>query len=158
MTAMTTALSVGDSAPDFTLQNQHGESVSLSERVAGKPVLLVFYPFAWSGICTGELCGIRDDIGGFTGDGSADVLAISCDPMFTLRAWAEAERYDFDLLSDFWPHGAAASAYGVFNDDAGMAIRGTFLVDTARTIRWLQVNGPGEARDFAGYREALATF
>jgi len=149
--------SVGDSAPDFTLQNQHGESVSLRERVADNPVLLVFYPFAWSGICTGELCGIRDDVSGFTGDGAAEVLALSCDPMFTLRAWAESQHYGFDLLSDFWPHGAVAQAYGVFNADAGMAIRGTFLVDTSATVRWSQVNGPGEARDFAGYREVLAT-
>lgn len=148
--------SAGDTAPDFTLQNQHGESVSLRERVADKPVLLVFYPFAWSGICTGELCGIRDDISGFTGDGAADVLAISCDPMFTLRAWADSQRYDFELLSDFWPHGAVAEAYGVFNAEAGMAIRGTFLVDASSTVRWAQVNGPGEGRDFAGYREALA--
>ncbi|WP_446665701.1 peroxiredoxin [Flexivirga sp. B27] len=146
---------VGETAPDFTLQNQHGEAASLTERLADGPVLLVFYPFAWSGICTGELCGIRDDIGGFTGDGRAEVVAVSCDPIFTLRAWADAEHYDFDLLSDFWPHGAVASSYGVFNDQAGMSIRGTFLVDASRTIRWSQVNGPGEARDFAGYRDAL---
>lgn len=152
-----TRAAVGDMAPDFTLQNQHGESVSLRERVADKPVLLVFYPFAWSGICTGELCGIRDDIASFTGDGRAEVLAISCDPMFTLRAWSEAEHYDFDLLSDFWPHGKVATDYGVFDAKAGMAIRGTFLVDETRSIRWSQVNGPGQARDFAGYRETLAS-
>jgi peroxiredoxin len=146
----------GAGAPDFTLRNQHGEDVSLAERIAEKPVLLVFYPFAWSGICTGELCGIRDDIGGFTGDGAADVLAISCDPVFTLRAWSDAQHYDFELLSDFWPHGRVADDYGVFNADAGMAIRGTFLVDRSGTVRWSQVNGPGEARDFAGYHEALA--
>ncbi|GAB3496807.1 peroxiredoxin [Flexivirga lutea] len=147
---------VGATAPDFTMQNQHGESWSLRERVAERPVLLVFYPFAWSRVCTGELCGIRDDFDGFTAAGAADVAAISCDPMFTLRAWADAERYDFDLLSDFWPHGAVATAYDVFNADAGMAIRGTFLVDTTGVVRWTQLNGPGEARDFAGYREALA--
>lgn len=149
-------VSVGDKAPDFALQNQHGEKVSLRERVSDSPALLVFYPFAWSGVCTGELCGIRDDIGGFTGNGAAEVIAISCDPMFTLRAWADSEHYDFDLLSDFWPHGEVAQAYGVFHAEAGMAIRGTFLVDAASTIRWAQVNGPGEARDFAGYRQALA--
>jgi len=149
-------ITVGATAPDFTLKNQHGQDVSLTERTADTPVLLVFYPFAWSGVCTGELCGIRDDLTGFTGDGAADVLAISCDPMFTLRAWADAQHYDFELLSDFWPHGRVAGDYGVFNDGAGMAIRGTFLVDRTGTVRWTQVNGPGEARDFAGYREALA--
>lgn len=153
---MSEALAVGATAPDFTLKNQHGEDVSLAQRVSEKPVLLVFYPFAWSGVCTGELCGIRDDLSGFTGNGAADVLAISCDPMFTLRAWADSEGYEFDLLSDFWPHGKVASDYGIFNADAGMAIRGTFLIDTSGTIRWSQVNQPGEARDFAGYREALA--
>ena len=153
---MSEALTVGATAPDFTLKNQHGEDVSLAQRVAEKPVLLVFYPFAWSGVCTGELCGIRDDLSGFTGNGAADVLAISCDPMFTLRAWADSEGYEFDLLSDFWPHGKVGRDYGIFNADAGMAIRGTFLVDRTGTVRWTQVNGPGEARDFAGYREALA--
>lgn len=153
---MTGALGVGDSAPDFTLPNQHGESTSLRERLTGGPVLVVFYPFAWSGICTGELCGIRDDLAGFTDNGAAEVVAVSCDPMFTLRAWADTEHYDFDLLSDFWPHGATASAYGVFDDGSGMAIRGTYLIDSSGTIRWAQVNGPGEARDFAGYRDALA--
>lgn len=148
---------VGDFAPDFTLKNQHGEDVTLRERVASKPVLLVFYPFAWSGICTGELCGIRDDFAGFTAGGAADVFAISCDPMFTLRAWAEAEHYDFELLSDFWPHGKVAATYGVFDARAGMAVRGTYLVDRTGAICWSQVNGPGTARDFAGYREALAS-
>ncbi|RNI20510.1 peroxiredoxin [Flexivirga caeni] len=147
---------VGAPAPAFALKNQHGEDVSLIERVADRPVLLVFYPFAWSGICTGELCAIRDDLSGYTGDGAVDVLAISCDPMFTLRAWADAQHYDFELLSDFWPHGQVARDYGVFNADAGMAVRGTFLIDTTGTVRWSQVNAPGEARDFAGYREALA--
>lgn len=150
------AVAVGAQAPTFTLKNQHGADVSLAERTAERPVLLVFYPFAWSGICTGELCSIRDDIGGFTGGGAAEVLAISCDPMFTLRAWADSEHYDFDLLSDFWPHGQVASDYGVFNAEAGMAIRGTFLVDRTGSIRWSQINGPGEARDFAGYRDVLA--
>lgn len=156
MTATNDGTAVGSAAPDFTLKNQHGQDVSLAERTAARPVLLVFYPFAWSGICTGELCEIRDDLAGFSGDGTADVLAISCDPMFTLRAWADAQHYDFELLSDFWPHGHVASAYGVFNADAGMAIRGTFLVDSERLVRWSQINGPGEARDFAGYRDALA--
>jgi len=149
-------VAVGAAAPDFTLKNQHGQDVSLAERIAERPVLLVFYPFAWSGVCTGELCGIRDDAAGFTGDAAAEVVAVSCDPMFTLRAWADAQHFDFDLLSDFWPHGQVARDYGVFNADAGMATRGTFLLDPTGTVRWTQVNGPGEARDFEGYREALA--
>ncbi|NNG40584.1 peroxiredoxin [Flexivirga sp. ID2601S] len=149
-------VAVGDTAPDFTLRNQNGEEITLAEQLGQGPVLLVFYPFAWSGICTGELCSIRDDLAGYTGDGAAQVLAISCDPMFTLRAWADAEGYTFGLLSDFWPHGAVASDYGVFDADSGMAIRGTFLIGTDGKVAWSQVNGPGQARDFAGYRDALA--
>lgn len=149
------ALSVGDSAPEFTLKDQNGTDVALSEFRGVKNVVLVFYPFAFSGICTGELCEIRDDLGAFVSD-EVQVLAISCDPMFALRAWSDKEGYFFPLLSDFWPHGQVAQSYGVFHAQAGMAVRGTFLIDTEGTIRWTLVNGPGEARDFAGYREALA--
>lgn len=147
---------VGQPAPEFSLRNQHGEQIELREQLARGPVLLVFYPFAWSSVCTGELCGIRDDAAGFTADGTAQVLAVSVDPMFTLRAWSDDQGFEFGLLSDFWPHGQVAQAYGVFDETAGMAIRGTFLIDPAGVVRWSQVNAPGQARDFAGYREALA--
>jgi peroxiredoxin (alkyl hydroperoxide reductase subunit C) len=76
--------------------------------------------------------------------------------MESLRAWADAEAYFFPLLSDFWPHGEAARSYGVFWEQTGFAIRGTFLVDRSGVIRWTLVNGPGEPRDFDGYRAALA--
>ncbi len=154
-TGTATGLALGDTAPDFTLKNQNGEDVSLSSFRGEKNVILVFYPFAFSGICTGELCEIRDNLGGFVSD-AVQVLAISCDPMFSLRAWADKEAYFFPLLSDFWPHGAVAQAYGVFNERAGMSIRGTFLIDTEGVVRWTLVNGPGEVRDFAAYHRALA--
>lgn len=149
------ALQVGVPAPDFSLKEQHGATVSLSDYRGKKFVLLVFYPFAFSGICTGELCEIRDDLGAFESD-TVQVLAISADPMFSQRAWAQEEGYMFPLLSDFWPHGEVAQAYGVFNDVGGFAIRGTFLVDPEGIIRWSLVNGPGEARSWDGYRAALA--
>lgn len=149
-------LAVGDPAPDFTLKDQNGVDTSLSDFRGEKNVVIVFYPFAFSGICTGELCEIRDHLEGFVSD-KVQVLAISCDPMFSLRAFADKEGYFFPLLSDFWPHGDVASAYGVFNDQAGMAIRGTFLVDREGVVRWTLVNGPGEVRDFGGYHDALAT-
>ncbi len=148
-------LSVGDAAPDFTLKNQHGEDLTLSALSAKSAVLIVFYPFAFSGICTGELCEIRDDLSSFAND-AVQVVAISCDPMHSLRAWAENQGYDFPLLSDFWPHGAVAQAYGVFNPDAGFAVRGSFLVGTDGRLAWSVVNGPGEARDIAAYRAAVA--
>lgn len=148
-------VSVGDLAPDFTLRDQNGADVTLSALVRDRAVLLVFYPFAFSGICTGELREIRDDLGSFE---SQDVttLAISCDPMFSLRAWADREGYFFPLLSDFWPHGAVADAYGVLDHDAGRARRGTFLVGRDRRVVWQLVNPSGERRDFAGYHAALA--
>ena len=115
----------------------------------------MFYPFAFSGICTGELCEIRDNLSLFE-DANAVVLAVSVDSKFTLRAYAEQEGYAFDLLADFWPHGAAASLYGVFDPESGMAQRGTFIIDAGGTIRYTVVNPRGQARDLGEYRKALA--
>ncbi|HEY7720504.1 MAG TPA: peroxiredoxin [Pedococcus sp.] len=150
-----TALSAGDVAPDFTLRDQNGTPVSLAEFRGEKNVVVVFYPFAFSGICTGELCEIRDDLGAFVGD-DVQVLAISCDHMFSQRAWADKEGYFFPLLSDFWPHGQVARDFGVFSERAGAATRGTFLIDREGVVRWSLVNEIGQARDFSGYHEALA--
>lgn len=150
---MSQPVTVGAAAPDFTLKDQFGQETSLRDLRAERAVLLVFYPFAFSGICTGELCSVRDDLTRFSND-RVRTVAISCDPMFSLKAWADQEGYDFPLLSDFWPHGQVAQAYGVFDDAAGMAIRGTFLVGTDGTVRWSLVNGPGEARDLASFEQA----
>lgn len=150
------ALTTGQKAPNFTLKDQFGADTTLSELASEKPVLIVFYPFAFSGICTGELCGIRDDLPRFT-DASVQVVAISCDPMFSLKAWAQAEGFEFPLLSDFWPHGEVAKQFGVFGEESGFAIRGTFLVDADLNIVWSLVNGPGEARDFSGALEVAKT-
>lgn len=145
---------VGELAPDFILKDQFGQDTSLATVRSGKAVLLVFYPFAFSGICTGELCEIRDDISRFA-NSKVQVMGISCDTMYSQRAWAEEQNYDFPLLSDFWPHGAVSKAYDVFLEPAGLSIRGTFLIDTQGVVRWSLVNGPGEARDFGGFHEAL---
>ena len=114
-------LSVGDAAPEFSLPDQDKQVVSLAE-LRGTPVLLVFYPFAFSGLCTGELCQLRDELAVYT-DAGVQVLAVSTDPVFSLKAFREQEGFDFPLLSDFWPHGATAQAYGAFNEKAGMALR-----------------------------------
>ncbi|HEY3261447.1 MAG TPA: redoxin domain-containing protein, partial [Pseudonocardiaceae bacterium] len=116
------SLAVGSEAPEFTLKDQNNQPVALSSLRTERNALLVFYPFAFSGICTGELCQLRDDLGAFVNDDVVTV-AISTDPIFTLRAWAEREGFTFPLLSDFWPHGEVAKAYGVFNEKAGMANR-----------------------------------
>lgn len=149
------ALEVGSPAPDFALPDQNGETVRLSDFRGESNVVLVFYPFAFSGICTGELCEIRDNISIFADD-DVQVIGVSCDPKWSLKAFAEAEKYDFPLLSDFWPHGKVAQEYGVFNDQIGFSIRGSFLVDREGILRWQVVNGPGEARPLSAYQEALA--
>lgn len=145
---------VGSKAPEFTLKDSNKQDVSLSSLVGQKPVLLVFYPFAFSGICTGELCQLRDDFTSFDG---VQVLGVSVDTPFSLKVWAEQEGYQFPLLSDFWPHGAVAQQYGVFNEKAGMANRGTFLIDKDGVIRFAEVNGPGEARDQEAWKKAVAS-
>lgn len=149
------AIEVGKEAPDFTLADQNKEEVSLSSFRGKQNVLVVFYPFAFSGICTGELCSVRDDLPRFQND-NVQIVAVSTDPSFTLKAFADQERYEFPLLSDFWPHGTVAQAYGVFNDAAGMANRGTFLVDKEGVVRFAEMNQPGEARDQSAWVDALA--
>lgn len=148
-------IQAGDQAPDFIARNQNGEEVTLSSFRGAKNVLLVFYPFAFSNICTAELCVVRDDLATYQND-DVQVLGVSVDSMFALKAWAKQERYEFPLMTDFWPHGAISTQYGVFNDQAGMAIRGTFLIDKAGVIRFAEVNGPGEARDASVWQAELA--
>lgn len=147
------SLVVGDHAPDLTLKDQNNQKWTLSELRGDRNVLLVFYPLAFSGICTGELDHLRDHLTEFA---DVEVVAVSVDSVFTLRAWSDQRGYDFPLLSDFWPHGTVAQAYGVFNDKTGFANRGTFLVDTDGIIRFAEMNGPGEARDQTVWKQALA--
>jgi mycoredoxin-dependent peroxiredoxin len=152
---MIMAVEVGDTAPDFELKDQHGAPVKLSDFRGKKNVVLVFYPLAFSGVCTGELCAIRDELPTLGGD-DVQVLAVSVDSMFAHRAWAEQESYSFPLLSDFWPHGDVAKTYGIFDDKLGLATRGTFVIDTSGVVRWKVVNAIPDARDLDEYRKALA--
>ena len=145
---------VGRCAPGFTLTDQYGGQVSLHDVRGRKNAVVVFYPFAFSGICTGELREIRDGLEDFQ-DADIQVFTISCDPMFSLRTWADAEGHFFPLLSDFWPHGEVARRYGVFNDLDGSARRGTFLIDRSGTLVWAEIKDAGQRRDFADYRAAL---
>jgi mycoredoxin-dependent peroxiredoxin len=147
-------LTVGDAAPEFSLPDQDKQVVSLAE-LRGTPALLVFYPFAFSGLCTGELCQLRDELAEYTAAG-VKVLAISTDPTFTLKAYREQQGFDFPLLSDFWPHGAVAQSYAAFNEKAGMALRATFLVDADGTIAFAEVNSPGDVREQSGWKDAVA--
>ena len=141
-----TGLSLGGAAPDFTLRDQFGQDVTLSSYRGTKAVLLVFYPFAFSGVCTGEMAGIRDRLAEFmTFD--TEVLAISCDPVYSLRAFADAEGLNFPLLSDFWPHGEVCRAYDVFDERKGAPLRSSYVVDRAGLLRWSVHNASPDGRD-----------
>lgn len=146
--------SVGEPAPGFTLRDQHGQEVTLSE-LRGTPVVLLFYPFAFSRVCSGELRSIRDDHPAL-GREDVRLLGLSCDPMFALRAFAEAERLTVPLLSDFWPHGAVAKQYGVLDEERGCARRSTFVVDAAGMVRWSVHNPMPDARDLDELERVLA--
>jgi peroxiredoxin (alkyl hydroperoxide reductase subunit C) len=148
-------LDIGRPAPDFTLKDQHGQDVSLTDFRGEKNLVLVFYPFAFSRVCTGELCELRDQIADFSDDRTA-LVAVSCDHMFSQRAFAERDGYSFPLLSDFWPHGAVSSAYGIFNEKAGCSGRATFIVDRDGVLRWMVENEIPQARDVEDYRKILA--
>jgi peroxiredoxin (alkyl hydroperoxide reductase subunit C) len=147
-------LDVGTEAPDFTLKDQHGQHVSLRDFRGAKDVLLVFFPLAFTGICQGELDEIRDQLPKYQNDDTV-TLAISVGPPPTHKVWATQSGFGFPVLSDFWPHGEVARAYGVFNEDAGFANRGTFVVDQAGTIRFAECKQPGEQRDQAVWIDAL---
>ena len=148
-------IELGTAAPDFTLKDQNNVEVTLSTFRGQKNVLVVFYPLAFTGTCQGELNQVRDNAGDFVTD-DVQVLTISVDSPYAHKVWAEREGFDFPLLSDFWPHGEVAREYGVFNDKFGFANRGTFLVDRAGLVRFIEINGPGEARDHEAWRKAIA--
>ena len=147
-------LTIGQAAPEFEIANQHGEKVSLASFKGQKNVLLMFYPFSFTGTCTGELCALRDDLSSFQND-DLQLLAISCDSPFTQRVFSEQENYQFPVLSDFWPHGAVAKAYGVFEESTGCALRGSFLIDKEGILRW-EVKKGWAARENADYKAAIA--
>ena len=139
------ALQIGDEAPDFTLTDHTGEAITLSE-LRGRPVVLVFYPAAFTGRCTGELCTIRDELADFEG-AQARVFGVSVDTAASLRAFHEQEGLTFPLLSDFWPHGEVARAYDVFNEDKGSARRSSYILDKAGNLAWSVHNASPDGRD-----------
>ena len=151
-----TALQVGDEAPDFELRDQHGQRVRLSSFRGAKPVFLVFYPSAFSPVCSSELCTLKTTWSGLD-KGDAALLTVSCDPMFTLRAFSDQEDIEFPMLTDFWPHGEVSTAYGVFDRDFGCSKRSTFLVDADGRIGWQVHNAMPDPRSIDDYLGALDT-
>ncbi|HEY8718596.1 peroxiredoxin [Pengzhenrongella sp.] len=148
-------IEVGDEAPDFTLRDQNNEEVTLSAFRGSRALLVIFYPLAFTGICTGELCAVRDDLPAYQND-EVQVVSISVDSAYSQKVFSEREGFEFPLLSDFWPHGAVAQSYGVFNEVTGFANRGTFLVDKDGIVRFAEMNKAGEGRDAQDWRDAIA--
>jgi len=147
-------VNVGQVAPDFTLPANDGSTVKLSELCATGTVILVFFPFAFTGVCRSELRALEEMKSQFAKEG-ATIVAVSCDSPYSLQTFAEAEHLTFTLLSDFWPHGEVAQAFDVFLEDKGFATRGTFILDQARIVRWSLIHGPGVERVAHLYLEAL---
>jgi peroxiredoxin len=149
------SLEIGRPAPDFELVDQHGTPVQLSSFRGRRNVVLVFYPWSFSSVCGGELAALRDDVSSFVND-STQLLAVSTDSKYVQRMFAEHEGIDFPLLADFWPHGEVARRYGIFDEVAGVALRGSFVIDREGVLRWSITHGIPDARDPAEYVSALA--
>jgi peroxiredoxin len=130
---------VGSTAPDFTLTNQDRQPVRLSEQ-KGRPVVLAFFPAAFSGVCTKELCTFRDSLAALN-RANAQVYGISVDTFFTLKAFQEQQHLNFPLLSDF--NKQVIQEYGVFNEDMiglkGIAKRAVFVIDKDGIVRYREV-------------------
>jgi peroxiredoxin len=148
------SVDVGDLAPDFTLVDENGDKVTLSE-LRGGNVVLVFYPLDFSPVCTRELKDISTAAGRF-GDQHATVFGISVDSKWAHAAFKRDEGLSARLLADFHPKGAVAQLYGVYLDDAGIANRGSFVIDRDGRVAHKVVTSPGEARNLDEYLEALA--
>ncbi|BBY30621.1 peroxiredoxin AhpE [Mycolicibacterium sediminis] len=115
----------------------------------------MFFPLAFTAVCEGELAEIRDNAARYRTDDTVTLTVSICPPPVH-RVWAEQNRFDFPVLSDFWPHGAVAADYGVLNADSGLPNRGTFAVDMAGTIAFAEMKQPGERRDQTAWTDALA--
>jgi len=147
-------LEIGTTAPDFGLRNQNRELVAL-EDLKGSKSVIVFIPFAFTRTCEGELCQIRDEYAMFN-EAGARVIAITCNTLHSNRVWAEQQGFQFDILSDFWPHGEVARAYDTFNEERGYAERTTYFLDADGVIAGLTRSDElGVARDFQDYLTAL---
>ena len=148
-------LEPGAGAPDFELRDQHGQRRVLSA-ARGRPVALVFFPAAFSSVCGSELAALRDWWADPAARSSgAELWALSCDPMFSLRGYGDAEGIDFPLLSDFWPHGAVARAYGVFDETSGTPRRSSYVVDPNGRVAWAVHNARPDPRPVADLQRAV---
>lgn len=142
----------GQIAPGFALSNQYGELIE-SRLLGEQAYFLVFYPYAFSAVCGSELEELEKVRQEFAGR-RIRIMAVSVDHKFTLRTYADQAHFGFDLLADFWPHGAVANSYGAFNYESGAATRHTFLIAEGRVVD--SFSSPIHlARNIARYREAM---
>ncbi|HLV89691.1 MAG TPA: redoxin domain-containing protein [Acidimicrobiia bacterium] len=146
------SLAIGTPAPSFALRNQRREVVSTDD-LAGSPWVAVFIPFAFTGTCEGELCQIRDNFDVF---GDRRVVVITCNTLHSNGVWAEQQGFQFDILSDFWPHGEVTRAYDTFDETYGAARRTTYFVDADGIITGVVSSDQlGVARPFEEYLSLL---
>lgn len=150
------SIEIGQEAPDFTLRDQDGNEVTLSSFRGEKPVVMVFVPFAFTAVCQGEFCELRDDLASFE-NANVALLGITCDRQFSNKAWADQQGFNFPILSDGWPHGAVAQAYGCFNEALGCAMRRTIVIDTDGVIIDIfETDNLRTPRDKTQYENAIA--
>ena len=154
------SIQIGQQAPDFTLFSSSKEKVTLSDFNGKKNVLVLFFPQAFTGVCTTELCSVRDDIANYS-NANAEVLAISVDSIFTLAKFKELQQLNFTLLSDFNKEVSTSyhSIYDSFTDMnmKGVSKRSAFIVDKAGIIQYAEVlESAGDIPNFAAINEVLA--
>lgn len=142
---------VGHPCPAFAVTDTHGDTLREADLV-GHPALIVFYPFAFTGICQAELAELDTRVEEFD---DVAILAISCDPVASARAWQEQQGFAFEVASDFWPHGDASRAFGVFDERTGHARRGSFIIDAEGRVQWSVINPAGTGRPVQAYLDAL---
>ena len=129
------AVRTGEVAPEFDLAVTHDERVKLSDFRWRSNVLLVFHPFAFTPVCEDEARDLQENLESFRQAGT-EIVLVSCDASPARQAWKRELGAEYTFASDFWPHGAAAKAYGVFNETNGSPLRGTFLIDHDGTVIW----------------------
>jgi mycoredoxin-dependent peroxiredoxin len=137
---------VGTKAPEFDLALLGLDRVRLSDFRGRRNVLLVFHPFGFTPVCEDEALDLQENLPAFE-HSDTDVVLVSCDPAPAREAWKQKLELTYTVASDFWPHGQAARAYGVFNEATGAPLRGTFLIDKGGSVVWSLVNDPDTRRE-----------
>jgi mycoredoxin-dependent peroxiredoxin len=148
------AVEVGQEAPDFRLRDENGQEVPLSS-LRGRNVVLIFFPAAFSGICTKELH-TATDLAEKYGAAGAEVFGVSVDSPYALKAFKRDEGLEAHFLSDFHPKGKVAEEYDAYIPEAGVATRATYVIDKDGKVAYKAVNHPGEMRDQDAIIDALA--